>query len=312
MILCCGEALYDFFLEPGAAEWPQLNYRAVPGGSPFNVAVGLARLSRRAALLTPLSNDYLGAQLRRLLEREGVDGRYLLPRDLPTTLAMVSVDEGGQPQYGFYGERAPEASLRPEELPTLDDEVAAVHFGSYALVGRPGGEALQALAARESGRRLISLDPNLRLNVEPERARWRQCLDIHRRHAHLIKVSAEDLALLYPGQEIEACARRWLAPPCQLLLLTRGEQGVRVFSRRHGEWEQPAAAVQVVDTVGAGDSFQAALLCRLAELDRLSPDGLAALSQAETEDLVRFATRAAALTCARRGPDLPRREQLAD
>lgn len=312
MFLVCGEALFDFFVDQAAsaAVWPQLRYQAVPGGSPFNVAIGLARLGQPAALCGGLSQDFLGRQLLAVLQQEGVDCRHLLPRALPTTLALVGLDAAGKPQYSFYGDKAPEASLTPADLPELDDTVQGIHVGSYALVSRPTGDSLQQLVTRESGRRLISLDPNIRLNVEPDLNRWRSVLDFHARHAHLIKVSDEDLQLLYPEQPVEESARRWLDHQCSLVVLTRGGDGVTVFTRLHGEWSLPAMRVQVVDSVGAGDTFQAALLCHLAEQGLASPAALAALSREQINALLHFASRAAAITCSRRGPDLPRRAEL--
>ncbi|WP_293765776.1 carbohydrate kinase [uncultured Aquitalea sp.] len=311
MFLVCGEALFDFFVEPDAAAWPRLSYQAVPGGSPFNVAIGLARLGQRSALLGGISEDYLGRQLLEVLRRENVDDNLLKRRALPTTLALVGLDATGHPQYSFYGDKAPEASLTEGELPALDDSVLGIHAGSYSLVRSPTAEALQALVIRECQQRLITLDPNIRLNVEPDLARWREVLAVHAAHAHLIKVSDEDLTLLYPEDTPAAAARRWLSPNCPLVIMTRGGQGASVFSAAHGEWHVAAQTIAVVDTVGAGDTFQAALLCWLAEHDHARPDAIGQLDKAQIDAMVRFAIRAAAITCTRRGPDLPRRADLA-
>jgi len=312
MFLVCGEALFDFFVDqPASADsWPQLRYQAVPGGSPFNVAIGLARLGQRAALFSGVSQDFLGRQLLSVLQQEDVDCRYLQLRNLPTTLALVGLDAAGKPQYSFYGSKAPEASLSLADLPPLDAAVQGIHVGSYALVSHPTGDSLQQLVARESQQRLISLDPNIRLNVEPDLNRWRSVLDFHANHAHLIKVSDEDLQQLYPDLPLEEAARRWLGGQCSLLILTRGGEGVTVFSPQHGEWSLPAQPVDVVDSVGAGDTFQAALLCYLAEQGLASPAALARLSRDQIDHLLQFAIRAAAITCSRRGPDLPRRAEL--
>lgn len=310
MFLICGEALFDVFLQNGQTSWPALDYRAIPGGSPFNVAIGVARLGQPSALLGAVSSDFLGQQLQAVLQQENVTTRYLLQRALPTTLALVSLDANGHPQYAFYGDKAPEASLTTAELPTLNEQIAGIHFGSYALVRSPTAEALATLLQRESGQRLCTLDPNIRLNVEPDLARWRDVIEHHAGLVDLIKVSDEDLQLLYPDTDPAETARRWLSGACQLVLMTRGGDGVSVFSRQHGEWQQPATAVSVVDTVGAGDTFQAGLLCYLAEQALASPRGVASLSRAQIDAMVQFATRAAALTCSRRGPDLPRRHEL--
>jgi fructokinase len=310
MYLLCGEALFDFFsLEPGARS-SELDFKALAGGSPFNVAVGLRRLGSDAALFTGISTDYLGARLRRVLAEEGVNGDYLIASDAPTTLAMVGVDAQGSPQYSFRGEGCADRQLRREHLPTLDARVRGLHVGSYSLVVTPVADTLFELVIRECDQRLISLDPNVRLNVEPDIAIWRRRVEAFAAHAHLIKVSEEDLQLLYPDEDPQAVARRWLGQRCQLVCLTHGGDGASVHSRTHGHWSVPAVAVQTRDTVGAGDTFQAALLAYLARHGLDNPSGLAGISREQLDAMLRLAVGAAALTCSRVGPDLPYGHEL--
>lgn len=310
MYLICGEALFDFFnLEPGPRTG-ELTYKAIAGGSPFNVAIGLRRLGSEAALFGGISSDYLGARLRRVLAEEGVCGDYLIGSDAPTTLAMVGVDAQGSPQYAFRGEGCADRQLRLEHLPQLSEGVRGIHVGSYSLVVTPIADTLLELVRREGGRRLISLDPNVRLNVEPDIALWRQRIEAFAAHAHLIKVSEEDLGLLYPDEDPQAVARRWLGQHCYLVFLTHGGQGASVHSATHGQWRVPAVAVQTRDTVGAGDTFQAALLSHLARHGLDSPHGLAAISREQLDAMLALAVRAAALTCSRVGPDLPHWHEL--
>jgi fructokinase len=310
MYLVCGEALFDFFsLAPGARS-SELAFKALAGGSPFNVAVGLRRLGSDSALFTGISSDYLGARLRRVLAEEGVCGDYLIASAAPTTLAMVGVDAQGSPQYSFRGEGCADRQLRREHLPTLDARVRGLHVGSYSLVVTPVADTLFELVGRECEQRLISLDPNVRLNVEPDIQVWRRRIEAFAAHAHLIKVSEEDLQLLYPDEDPQAVARRWLGERCQLLCLTHGGDGASVHSRAHGHWSVPARAVQTRDTVGAGDTFQAALLGYLARHGLDSPSGLAGISRAQLDAMLELAVRAAALTCSRVGPDLPYGHEL--
>lgn len=310
MYLVCGEALFDFFsLEPGART-SELDFKAIAGGSPFNVAIGLRRLGSGSALFTGISTDHLGTRLRRVLAEEGVNGDYLVTSDAPTTLAMVGVDAQGSPQYSFRGEGCADRQLRREHLPQLSEQVRGLHVGSYSLVVTPVADTLFELVRREGERRLISLDPNVRLNVEPDIALWRQRIEAVAAHSHLIKVSEEDLGLLYPDEEPQAVPQRWLSQRCQLVFLTHGSQGASVHSRVHGQWRVPAVAVQTRDTVGAGDSFQAALLSHLARHGLDSPQGLAEISREQLDAMLALAVRAAALTCSRVGPDLPHWHQL--
>ena len=312
MYLVCGEALFDFFSKDDASgQASKVNYQAIAGGSPFNVAVGLRRLGVDAGLFTGLSSDFLGRRLRQVLQEEGVRADYLVEFDAPTTLAMVAVGANGSPHYSFRGQGCADRQLQLAHLPTLGPDVRGLHVGSFSLVVQPIADTLLALVQRESGKRLISLDPNVRLNPEPDIQRWRQRIAELVRHADLIKVSDEDLGLLYPGQDPAEVIQGWLQLRCQLVFLTRGGEGATVFSRAHGCWSVPARQVVIADTVGAGDTFQAALIAWLTEQQMDSVPGLAQLSKPQIDAMLDFAVSAAALTCTRTGPDLPYRHQLA-
>jgi len=312
MFLVCGEALFDFFYQAAEDEQPsRIAYQAVAGGSPFNVAVGLRRLGVDSGFLAGLSTDFLGARLRSVLASEGVSNQWLQDFAAPTTLSMVAVGSDGSPQYSFRGEGCADRLLTPDQLPSLDASVRGLHVGSFSLVVEPIGNTLLSLVRRESQRRLISLDPNVRLNAEPDIDKWRRRVADFAAHAHLIKVSEEDLLLLYPEQALEDIAQGWLTQQCQLVFITHGGQGATVYSRRHGSAWVPAQAITVADTVGAGDTFQAALITWLTEHRADTPAGLAELSRDDLETVLKFAAAAAAITCTRIGPDLPYRQQLA-
>lgn len=311
MYLVCGEALFDFFSEEDpSGQASKVNYKAIAGGSPFNVAVGLRRLGIEAALFGGVSTDFLGRRLLQVLRDEGVNPQFLVEFAAPTTLAMVAVGADGSPQYSFRGEGCADRQLTRAHLPTLGDEVRGLHVGSFSLVVQPIGDTLLALVQRESGKRLISLDPNVRLNPQPDIQLWRDRVAELVKHADLIKVSDEDLHLLYPDQSPESVLEGWLQHRCQLVFLTRGSNGASVFSRQHGHWSQPALKVVMADTVGAGDTFQAALIAWLTEQQLDSVEGLQHLTRAQIDAMLSFAIRAAALTCGKTGPDLPYRQQL--
>jgi fructokinase len=311
MYLVCGEALFDFFSEEDASgQAAKLNYKAIAGGSPFNVAVGLRRLGIESGFFAGISNDYLGRRLLQVLKDEGVSERFVVAFDAPTTLAMVAVGANGSPQYSFRGEGCADRQLALAHLPPLGDEVRGLHIGSFSLVVQPIGDTLLNLVQRESGKRLISLDPNVRLNPQPDIQLWRARVAQLVQHADLIKVSDEDLHLLYPDQSPQSVLQGWLQHRCQLVFLTRGGDGATVFSREHGSWSQPAVKVVMADTVGAGDTFQAALIAWLTEHHLDSVQGLQHLSREQIDAMLGFAIRAAALTCGKTGPDLPYRHQL--
>lgn len=307
MFLICGEALLDVYTERRTAR--ELTLDARVGGAPFNVATGLARLQRAAALFCGLSNDFLGAHLREALAAEGVDVEFIVTKSRPTTLGFVDVGPDGSPRYAFYGNQAADRSLSCEDLPTLTDDIQALHFGSYSLVVEPTGSTLLELAKRESERRFVSLDPNVRLSVEPDVNVWKARLNELLKHADLVKVSIEDVEMLYGSVDLETLAEQWLADGPGLVVVTLGANGAVAFSNR-GRIEVHGRPVNVVDTVGAGDTFMAALLCALDERNLCDKRGISRLDDVTVEDVLTFAADAAAVTCTRRGADLPRRSEL--
>lgn len=307
-VLVCGEMLYDVFVEGPTAAGFRLDARI--GGSALNVATGLARLGVPAAQLTGVSSDVFGARLLAHMEAEAIDTTHLKRTDAPTTLAIVSPGPDGSASYVFHGEGAADRSIEPADLPGLD-RIDAVVFGCFSLLTRPTGDSFLALARRAAATRpgpLVVLDPNVRLAVEPRAAAWRERITAFAASAHLIKTSREDLAAVY-DEDPAAVVERWLAEGVEAVVVTDGAAGATLTTRQsHVAVEAPS--VNVVDTVGAGDSFLAALIAALFDRRAASAGALAEMDETVLREVLAFATRAAALTCTRRGADLPRRADL--
>lgn len=307
MIVVCGEALMDVYVQDRTATGLWLDARV--GGSPFNVAIGLARLGRTVQFLSTVSHDVPGERLMQSLRDAGVGTALIARSTAATTLSVVSTDASGQPHYAFHGHGAADRQLTVEKLPPMPATTRVLQFGSYALAVEPVGRALRHLAAREQATRLIAYDPNVRLNVEPDVARWRAIVQDMAGLAHLIKASDEDLGLLYPGQAPAQVAQRWLDGGARLVVVTQGAAGSQAWGRA-GHASAPSWPVDVLDTVGAGDSFQAALLTWLDEHGMLTPAQLESLRTPALTAMLQFAAQAAAITCSRRGADMPRRAEL--
>ena len=307
MILVCGEALFDLFAEDGGGG--QLTLDARIGGSPFNVAVGLARLEVPVAYFGGLSRDFFGRRLKAALETEGVDTSLVVDSDAPTTLSVVGLDASGSPAYSFYGEGAADRLVSPDDLPVLPEGVDTIHLGSFSALVSPVGDSLLQLVRREHGKRLVAYDPNIRPTVVADLAAWRGRLDDLLPHVDLLKISAEDAETLFPGADPAELARGWLAKGPALVVVTRGREGASAFTATSTA-NVAARTVAVVDTVGAGDTFQAALLARLGETAARSRTAISALGEDALADLLDYAGRASAVTCTRRGADLPRRAEL--
>lgn len=307
MFLVCGEALFDVF---ATGETPTgLAMDARIGGSPFNVAVGLARLGQPVAFLSQVSRGFLGERLMRALAAEGVDSSTVQRSDAPTTLSLIGVDARGVPAYAFYGEGCADRLLDLTALDALPPGVKAINVGSYATVVGSTAATQRTLVERMQGRALVAYDPNIRLNVEPRLAAWRDHIEWMLPRTQLLKVSDEDLGLVWPGLAPADFAARALAAGVKAVVVTRGAEGALGWTSA-AQVEVPPVRVTVADTVGAGDTFQAALLTWLAEHDALSSAALGALDAAALADALGFAARAAAITCSRRGADLPRRSEV--
>ena len=307
MFIVCGEALYDLFVvgEGGAS----LRFDAHPGGSPYNVAVGLARLGAEVSLLTGISIDFLGARLLKRLEAEGVGTGMIVRKGGPTTISLVGVDAHGVPAYAFHGHRAADRSVETADLPKLPLGSRVIHAGSFSLVTEPTGTSELSLARSRPAGVVVSVDPNVRLSVEPDLDVWRARLAAWLSIADLVKVSREDLGVLYGDAAMEDVAAGWLKGGARLVVVTDGGEGAHAFTATLRTFV-PAMPTVVVDTVGAGDTFQAALLWRLAEENAMAPAALAAIDEATLRRVLRFSAAAAAITCSRAGADLPRAAEV--
>jgi fructokinase len=304
MILVTGEALVDLFI--GTATTTGFPAEAVAGGSPFNVAIGLGRLGRPAAFLSTLSEDVFGSFLTDRLAEAGVSSAYLQRCPNVTTLSVVATDNAGQPQYSFYAPNSADRALTPEALPArLPADVNAIAAGSYALGVEPIATAIETLVQRESGARVISLDPNVRPRVVGDLTAYRVRFERLLAHAAIVKASDEDIELLYSStHDLASAARAWLRRGPKLVVITRGEKGcLAAFGDKIVE--RPAPKIEVVDTVGAGDTFHAGLLAWLDGKGLLTPQGVAELSEAQVTSALDFAAAAAAIVCTRRGANPP-------
>ena len=327
MILVAGENLADLIAEPAAERTAEpitertaepdrpvgLRYRAHIGGSPYNVARGLGIMGQAAGYLCPFSSDALGQRLRRQLEASG--GQALWPQAVkaPTSLALVSLDAQGQAQYQFYRDGVADRVGSTEALlAILPDRPTALHCGAMMFTEAEDAEKwLPVLAAVKARGGLIALDPNVRASVIADRAAYIARMAQVFALADVIKISDEDLAYLSPNPDAEAAARdlkRRAASP--LVVLTRGAEGA-VLLGDSAEASVPAVLPgPLVDTVGAGDSFQAALLSWLARGQIVSQAQLEALDEAALLALGRYAAAAAGINCTRAGAEPPTEAEI--
>ncbi len=307
-VLVCGEAIVDLFVDVADGA---LHAKPVLGGSPFNVAIGLARLDVPTSFFSGLSSDAFGAAIRARLLAERIDISHAVATDRLTTISVVGTDAGGRPAYAFHGEGKADRGVGIADLPAaLDDDIRALVMGSYTLAVEPVAAAHLALARREAGRRLISIDPNLRPTVTPDIERWRQQFAAFVPSAGIIKASDEDLGIAFPGIAHRDLVENWFAAGIALCVITHGADGAVAWRPGREPIIVGGRTVELVDTVGAGDSFHAALLARLECIDALSRHAIDALDDTQLSDALVFAVTASAITCTRFGADPPRMPEI--
>jgi fructokinase len=307
MLLSCGDALIDFLPVKSADGRDAL--APVVGGSCLNVAVGIARLGAPAGFVGGISTDLFGRMIAEHAQTSQVDLRYAARCSRPTTLAFVrAVDD--EPQYAFYdeGTAARHWTYRPGSIPFA--EIDAIHVGSTTLVD--GGAAAQTLAMVEDaqGSTTISFDPNCRPDLIGDKAEYVHRMDRFAARADIVRLSDSDFAFLYGGSDHSGKAETLLAAGTGLFIITRGARGVLAWHGQAGAIDVEAPRVEVVDTIGAGDSFQAGLLFALRTMGRIRAGLLAAISAHELNRALAFAAACAAVTCTRPGANPPRLAEI--
>jgi fructokinase len=308
-IVVAGEALVD--LVPDAATDAQRRLRPLPGGSPFNVAIGLGRLGIEAGYLGPLSDDGFGDLLVARLDEADVTRELAGRSPLPSSLAMVHLDAAGHASYRFYLSGTSATSLTMDDVASLDTSSALhVSLGALTFATPTTGPVLAALARDAARRPFVSLDPNVRPHVIADRDAAARTMDEVVAHVDVVKVSDADLEALFPGQDPLAVAGRWARSGPVLVIVTRGAQGAVAVRREGGTLTVASPKVDVVDTVGAGDAFSSGLLAALDGHGALARDVLVTLPASELDAAMRFAAEVAALTCTRAGADPPRRDEV--
>jgi fructokinase len=313
-VLVVGEVVID--LLPPATDVAQgsLQITGAFGGSPANAAVGLARLGVPTGFGGRLAGRGYGRFLRAHLEHEGVDLSASVEAEEPCTLAVVTLDDNGVARYEFYGPDTADWAWTDAELPDPASLAgAAIHTGSIATGIPPGAAVIVSWLSRlrERGDVAISYDPNIRPTLLGDADLVKDVLSPPLAYAHVVKVSDEDLGLLYPGVAVDEIVKSWLVDfGPELVVVTRGSEGATAFHRDGRQVSRTTPTIAVVDTVGAGDAFTSGLLSSLHGAGTLTPSGLARIATAGIEAALDRANRVASITCTRPGADPPRLADL--
>lgn len=306
MILCCGEALIDML--PRQTTDGESAFCPHAGGAVFNTAIALGRLGCSVDFFSGISTDMFGEILARTLAVSGVGYALAARSARPTTLAFVELVDG-QARYAFYDEGTAGRMLSPDDLPALPASVQALFFGGISLVVEPCGAAYETLMKREAGSLVTMIDPNIRPGFITDEAAYRARLARMIGMADIVKLSDEDLFWLAGPGDIAEHAKTVLAQGPKVLLVTEGAKGARGFTE-HGSTFVSATPVEVADTVGAGDTFNAGVLASLDTVGLLTKGAIASITVDQLAAALSLGIKAAAITVSRPGANPPWHSEL--
>jgi fructokinase len=302
VIVIGGEALVDLVDDHGSP-------RPVAGGGPFNTAIAFGRLEITVGFLGAISRDAYGQMLADRLVRAGVDMSLVRWSDAPTPHAVVHRQHDGKNEYTFQLSGTSLLDMSPEDMPVLPEEAWAVYVGTLALAVDPPATAYEALVDREAGRRQIIFDPNVRPAIFGDAAAYRRRFERLAGVADLVKLSEDDAAWIYPGLSVDEVLDVILDFGPRVVAVTRGENGA-VAGSAYGAVQVAGIPIIVADTVGAGDSFGAALIVALVENGAFGPEATRVPDETVLARAVSYAVAASALTCTRTGAVPPTREEI--
>lgn len=295
-IWVCGEVLID--LLPGNPRVP------VVGGGPANTAKALARLGHDVHFIDGISTDAYGQSARAELVRDGVNLDFALTSDKPTCTATVSLDASGGASYEFLIEGTATFDFSLDWLPDpARHKPQVLHIGTLVTIIEPSATVLYDWAIQVAEFAPIVFDPNIRPSVMGDRDLYEAAVEKWAAISAVIKVSDDDLAWLFPGQSVESIAARWVQDGAFLVVVTRGSDGLQGFTAR-GALSVPGVKIDVIDTVGAGDTVGAIVVEAMIE------QGIMALQGDVLSDVLTRAAKAAAITCSRKGAEPPYKHEL--
>ena len=304
MILCAGEALIDML--PRETATGENAFAPHAGGAVFNTSIALGRLGVPVQFFSGISSDLFGDVLRTQLAASSVDSGPAAISDRPTTLAFVTLTDG-HASYAFYDENTAGRMLSQDDLPDATPQTLFV--GGISLAVEPCAEAYEALVARHAKDAVVMMDPNVRPSFIADEAAFRARMTRMLGQCDIVKLSDEDLAWFMPDDSTDDAAKRLVAGGVKLLCITQGSHGITAYTPNH-EVFVPAEKATVVDTVGAGDTFNAGVLASLHHADALHKDKIANLDVQTVRAALAFGAKVAAITVSRAGANPPWASEL--
>ena len=305
MLVCCGENVVDMIMNK------QGSYQPIAGGSALNIAVGLGTMGNPTGYAMPISSDALGDMLMESLTKANVEYLATKRPDRLSGLAVVTLLDGGQPAYGFYRANAADTELEHGELPELELKVEHLHVGGSPSLGNSAcSKLLMPWIHEQHGHRTLSIDPNVREALVDDRDSFLYHCDQIIEKATLCRLSIEDAQYMYNTKNPNIIADIVLDKGAKLVAVTLGDKGALLAddsTRVTSEFELPS---KISDTVGAGDTFMAALLTWLRNNSLLDNHNVNALGENQLTEACTFACAAAAINCTRPGCSPPTLDEI--
>ena len=302
-IALVGEALIDF------AGVGNLAFPGHSGGSPLNSAVACARLGQPTGYLTQLSTDLFGEHLLNEMQANGIDTRFVLRSDDPSTIAFVQRGPTTN-SYAFYAAGSADSRWLPTQLPELPESCRFVHFGSISLLQDPAASRITDFIESNAGKRVIVFDPNVRLSLIRDLQAYRQRVQRWLKSTDLLKLSDEDVETLVPGASLDEAGKSLLETGPKAVVITRGGEGAVLYRKGCLPMAIVAPKIKVADTIGAGDTFTAGLSVALLNQGVTEEAQLESLADQSWFEVLRFAATAAALNCTREGANPPTLDEV--
>ncbi|MDR2897729.1 MAG: carbohydrate kinase [Spirochaetaceae bacterium] len=311
MILGCGESVIDMIPSINTEGFPV--FLPVPGGSPYNTAIAVARLGVPVSFMGRFSRDFFGQMLIRRLEENRVGTELIIRSDEHSSLAFVKIEKDREPEYLFYTQGTADRSFSTADIPhQFTTEPACIYFGSIARTMEPAASAIEQFVQNQSAQPdgpVISMDPNIRPFMIADRNEYVKRFERWVQAVHIVKISEADIAFIYPELNLSQAVEKLLQMGPLLAAVTLGPKGalacVKTSSGSMATVQAPAIPVTVVDTIGAGDTFHGSFLSWLHMKGKMSRQGIAGLETAELQEALTFANKAASLVCTRRGAEPP-------
>jgi fructokinase len=303
MIICCGESLIDMISIANAGN--ESVFAGLTGGAIFNTSIALGRLDVPVGLISGVSTDLFGKKITKDLTDSNVNIKLLIRNEKPTTLAFVDVKDG-QANYTFYDENSAGNSIHYSDFPNIPKIATTLCFGGISLCTEPAASAYEKLFIQEIKNKVLFLDPNIRSTFISDEISYRKRLNKMISSSDILKVSDEDLDwIVTSGSSINEKIEKLHNLGAKLIIVTKGAEGVAAYVKNKKVINLPAQKVNVIDTVGAGDTFNAGFLAKLSKLKLLSKSNIKNLSSKQISMALEYGIKAASITVSRKGANPP-------